>query len=604
LKNNNFILRNRRKNIFNFIIVVLLLISIKYFFIQVIDSGFYIDKSNKNRLNEIRLDAPRGFILDRNKKIIVSNRNTFSVEISPFHFNEKFNIKLFYDLILNAKKRSNIIINKFNLLDTLKKTKRYNPNSRINIINYIDFETKAKIQERKLDFPGLIFKQITSRYYPDTLRLSHILGYLRPITKKLYFQKIGYDLNDTYGVDGIESKYEQKLRGEKGLEYRLVNTFGFDYGIDRNQPNFNSIPGANIVLTIDYDLQLKIEGLLNGYKGSIICMNPKNGEVLAMASSPDYSLKEFIGPLKYETWDKWEKEKILMNRSTAGDYPPGSMYKLVSSLMFLEMNLFPTTDFVFCDGSYEIEDYSNPGIPKIQTCWKKEGHGEIDLHNAIKQSCNIYFYDMMLKYQDLHTNIIDTLYSFATDLGFGNKTNIDIYETAGRVPSSIWMNGKHSKKGWSRKGAMPNLSIGQGDNLVTPLQVINLINIIAMDGESFPPKLVKSSITRSKKINRIHNYTWDKIKTSMYSVVNDIGGTAYQLKNNNYIIRGKTGTAQTTSQSTSDKLISWFSGYVEKENNTMSLVVMIEDRNSDSKKISKIISKEIFEYYLEEYINE
>ena len=603
MKNNDFNLRNRRKKIFNFIIVILVLIFIKYFSIQVLNSDDYIRKSNENRFNKIDLDAPRGFILDRNKKIIVSNRNTFSVEISPLYFNENFNIKLFYDLILNAKKRSNIIINKSNLIDTVKKTKRYNSNNRINIINYIDFETKAKIEERKLDFPGLIFKQITSRYYPDTLRLSHILGYLRPITKELWDQKIGYAYNDTYGVDGIESKYEQKLRGKKGKEFRLVNTFGFDYGVDKTQNNIKAIPGEDIVLTIDYDLQLKIENLLNGYKGSIICMNPKNGEVLAMASAPDYSLKEFIGPLKHATWDKWENEKILMNRSTAGDYPPGSMYKLVSALMFLEMNLFSTEKFVFCDGSYEIEDFSNPGTPKIQTCWKKEGHGEIDLHNAIMQSCNVYFYDMMLKYQDLHTNIIDTLYNFATDLGFGNKTNINIYETAGRVPSSEWMNSKHSRKGWSRKGAMPNLSIGQGDNLVTPLQVINLINIIAMDGISFPPKLVKSSVTESKKINRIHNYTWNRIKESMYSVVNDAGGTAYQLKNNNHIIRGKTGTAQTTSQ-TSDKLISWFSGYVEKENNTMSLVVMIEDRNSDSKKISKIISKEIFEYYLAKDSNE
>ena len=169
------------------------------------------------------------------------------------------------------------------------------------------------------------------------------------------------------------------------------------------------------------------------HKGSIICMNPKNGDVLAMVSAPDYSLSQFIGPLKKEEWEKWKKEKRLINRATQGKYAPGSLYKLVSSIMFMDQQLISLEESVFCNGKFELEDQSNPNKPKIFRCWKEEGHGNVNLHDAIVQSCNVYFYDMIIKNQATNKYIINDLNKYAEKLGLNQKVGIEIFEKSGRL---------------------------------------------------------------------------------------------------------------------------------------------------------------------------
>ncbi len=597
MKNNFKDLSIRKKYFFNFILLIFSLIAIRFFYIQVIKNDFFIQKSGTISTRLVNTKPPRGFITDREGKVIVSNRSTFSTLIYPAYYTDSlFDYNLFYDIINKANKRSNFLVNKISFSDSLVKSKKrrdlkYKP---IRIINYIDFETKAKLMEYKIQFPGLAFKSNPARFYPNNLRLSHVLGYLRPIpAEKINID--GYDRNDSWGRQGIEGKFENILRGEKGMEYRLVDVKGIDYGVDFERENIDSKVGSDVQLTIDYDLQLKVEDLLKGHNGSIICMNPENGEVLAMASSPDYSLKEFIGPLKQELWDQWKKDNILLNRATMGKYEPGSLYKLVAFVMFMEERKVPIDTKVFCNGQYELEDQSNPGKPQIYRCWKEEGHGEVDLHDAVMKSCNVYFYDMILKYQEKDQYIIDVLNKYAEELGFNRKTGIEIVEKKGRIPDSNWMV-KNEGKRWPKRGSMPNLIIGQGANAITPLQAINLINLIAMDGESFQPKLILNnpSIPFNSSINQ---YVWVKLKEAMYSVVNHEDGTGISLKNNNFIIRGKTGTAQTTSSST-ENLISWFGGYIEYHDNLMSLLVMIEDTNSDTKSIAKVLSKEVINFQL------
>ena len=585
-------------------LLVFLLIVMRFFYIQVIKNDFFIQKSGKISTRLVNTKPPRGFITDRDGKVIVSNRSTFSTLIYPAYYTDSlFDYNLFYDIINKANKRSNFLVNKISFSDSLVKSKKrrdlkYKP---VRIINYIDFETKAKLMEYKIQFPGLAFKSNPARFYPNNLRLSHVLGYLRPIpAEKIDID--GYDRNDSWGRQGIEGKFENILRGKKGMEYRLVDVKGIDYGVDFERENIDSKVGSDVQLTIDYDLQLKIESLLKGYNGSIICMNPENGEVLAMASSPDYSLKEFIGPLKHEVWDQWKKDKRLLNRATAGQYEPGSLYKLVSFVMFMQERKIPIDTKVFCNGKYELEDQSNPGKPQIHRCWKKDGHGEVDLHDAIMKSCNIYFYDMILKYQEKDKYIIDVLHKYAEELGLNKKTGIEIFEQKGRIPDSDWMV-KNKGKRWPKRGSMPNLIIGQGDNSITPLQGINLINLIAMEGKAFKPKLILNnpSIPFNSSIKQ---YVWIKLKEAIYSVVNNKDGTAFNLKNDSFIIRGKTGTAQMTSNSSEENLISWFGGYAEGQDNLMSLLVMIEDTNSDTKGIAKSLSKDIFDFQLSRGQNE
>ena len=597
MKNNFRDITIRKENIFNFILLVFVLITFRYFYIQVIRGDFFKEESGDNSTRLIKTNPPRGFILDRDGRVIVSNRSTFSILMYPVHYNDSlFDHNLFFDIINKANKRSNFLIKEDYFIDSLKKSKKYRTKKYkpVRIVNYIDFETKARLMEYKIHFPGLSFKSNPARFYPNNLRLSHVLGYLRPIPSEKY-DIDGYDRNDSWGRQGIEGRFENILRGEKGMEFRLIDVKGIDYGRDTQQEIRNSKVGSDIQLTIDYELQLKIEDLLKNQNGSIICMNPENGEVLAMASSPDYSLKEFIGPLKQELWDQWKEDNRLLNRATMGKYEPGSLYKLVAFVMFMEERKIPIDTKVFCNGKYELEDQSNPGKPQIYRCWKKEGHGEVDLHDAIMKSCNVYFYDMILKYQEKDKYIINVLHKYAEELGFNEKTGIEIVEKKGRIPDSDWMVRNNGKR-WPKRGSMPNLIIGQGANAITPLQAINSINLIAMDGATFQPKLIldKPSVPFNSSIDQ---YVWVKLKEAMYSVVNDEGGTGISLKNNDFIIRGKTGTAQTTSSSI-ENLISWFGGYIEYDDNLMSLLVMVENTNSDTKSIAKTLSKELINFQL------
>ena len=593
----------KRKNLTNIILFIFFIIIVRYFYIQVITKAQFIKSASKNNFTKIESIPPRGIIYDRNGEVIVANKRSFSIKIYPNNYDEIFDIDLFYKIINSAEKRSKILIEKDNFLEIMERNqrssvRRYKP---ISVINFIDFKTKALLSEYKNDFPGLLFSSNPSRFYEESPRISHVLGYLRPVPKDSVDSQGYYGINDIIGISGIEKVYEKELRGKKGVEYHVVNTFGKDLGIDKNK-SIPYISGKDIYLTIDYNLQSFIENLMKDYKGAVICMNPINGEILAMVSAPDYSLSQFIGPLKQDIWEKWKKENRLVNRATQGRYAPGSLYKLVTSIMFMDQQFVPLDQKVFCDGKFELEDQSNPGKPKIFRCWNESGHGEVDLHDAIVQSCNVYFYDMILKYQENNKYIINDLHKYAKILGFDQKTGLQIPEKEGRIPDSKWMVINEGRD-WPKRGSMPNLSIGQGSNSITPIQAINLINYIAMRGEVYEPKLVLGSSSNVIKTN-ISKYVWDEIQEAMYDVVNTDKGTASMLKNNNAIIRGKTGTAQTISSSRSDHLLSWFGGYMESDNSLFSLVVLIEDTDSQTKSIAKVISKKVFDYILENKENE
>ena len=600
LKDNNII---KAKNLNNVVLLIFFIILSRYFFIQVLSKQQFINDASKNKYTAVKSIPPRGIIYDRNKNVIVSNRNTFSIKIYPNHYDESFNVSLFYKIINKAEKRSKLFINqnefkKLILSHKKNSVKKYKP---ITVINFIDFKTKALLSEHKNDFPGLIFSINPSRFYQDSPNLSHVLGYLRPVPQDSVYPHSYYSINDIIGIDGIEKAYEKKLRGIKGEKSHIINTYGKDLGVD-NKRSIPYVPGEDLFLSIDYDLQKFIENLLLEHVGSIICMNPSNGEILAMASAPDYSLSQFIGPLKYDTWQAWNKEKRLLNRSTAGTYHPGSLYKLVTSIMFLDKQMINKEEKIFCNGKFELEDQSNPDKPKVFRCWKEEGHGDVNLHDAIVQSCNVYFYDMILKNQDKNKYIINDLNNYAKKLGLNKKVGIEIFEKKGRIPDSDWMEINYGKR-WPKRGSMPNLSIGQGSNSITPLQAINLINIIALRGNFVKPTLLLDNFQNSSKID-ISKYVWDEIQDAMYDVINDKSGTAHYLKDNRAVIRGKTGTAQTVSSSTNEQLLSWFGGYMEFNSNLFSIVVLIENTNSETKSISKLLSKEIFNFILNKETNE
>lgn len=556
-------LGKRRKVLFSISFALIIGLASRFYSIQIINYDSYLNKSAKNSVRKIIKTAPRGIIYDRNLIPIVDNRPTYSLSLVPYDVTEEFNYSLF-EKITNLPE----LEIKSKIESAKKRFSKFKPFS---LKRHVDFKERSKIEENKLEFPGVNFSEFPARTYPNEARLTHVLGYLRTVTDEALRKadsELNYQYGDVFGFSGLERIYEKKLRGNDGVEFRLVDIYGIDHGKYVTDREYDIEMGKPLILSIDSRLQIKAESLLLDKKGSVICMNPENGEVLAFVSSPDYNLKSFIGPIPNKLWDEWNQnsEKPLMNRGIQGTYPPGSIIKLISAGYALDNNIIDENWSVLCDGAYSYGD-------RMFHCWNIAGHGHVDMMQSIKYSCNIFYYQLIQKigFQNW-SNIV-------SEFGFGKKTGIDIPgEKRGIVPNKKYMNDKYTSRGWG-KGSLLNFVIGQGDMLVTPQQVIQIMNLISTSGNSFEPHFIKG--VHSNPLNvTLKNSTWEFLKNATSIVVNDDDGTGKNAKSIFGKVAGKTGTAQNPHGEDH----SWFSGYITLPNNKiMSLAVIIENGGKGSK---------------------
>ena len=565
-----------------------------FFKLQVLDYNKYKKLAGDNSLRSIEIKAPRGIIYDRNKIPIVDNLPTYYLKIVPIDIidkntgkiHENFNFKLLNDIIGLDKESILLKVNKYN-----KGLEKFRP---FTIKKFIDFEKKSIIEEHILELPGIVFSEIPARAYVSNVNLSHALGYLRLVDrnrrKKLNHPDSlhKYSLGDVYGFSGLERSYEHLLRGRNGVEYRLVDNRGVDHGKFSQRDGIDVVNGPSLITSIDINLQLIAETLLKNKSGSIICMDPTNGEIIAFSSSPDYDLKPFVGPVPQKRWDEWNNNSNtpLLNRVISGTYPPGSVFKLVTSALLLNKKM--ENNQYQCDGDYELGS-------RIIKCWNPLGHGMLNLKNAIKHSCNVYFYKAIesIPYNDL----IEMAFKF----NFGNLVGIDLpNEKPGLVPTVEYMRRTYEYRDedgklvvdWARGGTKTLVSIGQGEVLVTPLQIINMINLIANNGYSFTPHLIKDKISSKKNIN-LPESLWSYLNHSMWKVINEEAGTGKNAYVKNAVVRGKTGTAQNPHGDDH----SWFSGYIINQNlKKMSVVIIIENGGRGSG-VASGIAKELFHHF-------
>ena len=555
-----------RKNIILLLYISLILvIFFRYFKLQILDFSKYQEKAGNNSLRRIELEAPRGIIYDLNHKPIVDNKFIYDLNIIPKDFNSNtFN----YDLI---DKIANIKRHVIDSIVSLNSTsiKKFKP---VLIGRNINIETKSKLEENKLDLKGLYFSNSQIRTYMMECNLSHVLGYLR---KK----------EDLIGFSGVEKYYQNKLEGINGIEYHKVDRFSIDQGIFDCDGNILPIQGDDLHLTIDSDLQSYSENLMDNNVGSVIVMDPESGEVLTMLSKPDYDLSSFAGEIPIKVWNEINNNnnKPFNNRAIQNYYPPGSIFKLVLSAIVLDKNLISINRTINCNGVYEFYD------TKFR-CWKEDGHGKTNLNKAIQQSCNIYFYNLIQMID------IDIWSSEVKKFGFGDITNIDLNEEKkGLVPDRSFMNNLYKGKGGWSTGHLLNLSIGQGEVMVTPIQIANLINIIQNEGYAISPHLNKNNNSK-KNVIKYDKKVWKIIKQSMYDAVNKDKGTAYKAKINKKgaKVYGKTGTAQICSNC--DILPhAWFAGFLELNQKKYSIVIIIENGGKGSN-IPSIMARKIFQY--------
>ena len=538
--------KKSRRQIFIFIYLGLsIVILYRYFFLQVVEHETFSEKAGNNSLRKIVLYPPRGIIYDRNNIPIVDNNPLYQMKIISKDMQENFN----YEILEQHTGLSKIFVDSI-----ISESKRI-PGGQFKpmlLKDYINNKTKSILEEYKLDLKGVYFSELPARIYTSDCDLTHVLGYLKKVDKD-FLSKDNYHINDIIGFNGVEKYYEEDLHGTYGVDYFLVDRFGIIQGKHNTDNDISPMQGEDLLLTIDSDIQNFIEDSFTAYKGSIIVMDPSNGEIISLMSNPDYDLDSFVGFLSKNEWNKLENDpnSALVNRAIQSNYPPGSIFKLVVSAIAIEQNIIDENWRVECNGEYHFHD-------TIFRCWKNTGHGKMNLNEAIKGSCNIFFYNLMQKIN------FDDWSNVSKQFGFGMKTGIDLpQENKGLVPTKNFMNKFYKDKGGWSKGHLLNLSIGQGEVSVTPIQVIQLINSIANNGTLYTPHLNAKHKFKRTNINYNKN-VWSTLKQAMYDAVNSDGGTAYNARIDKKIgaAYGKTGTAQVCSNCDIEPH-GWFAGFVE-----------------------------------------
>jgi len=569
--NRTVYIKLRKKIIFFTYVFFICLLLLRYSYLQIIQYDKFFKEGENNSLRSYILHAPRGLIFDRSDNYLVDNQYIYDVNIIPKDFDQE---NFDYALVKKALGINKKTINSIILPKQKQRVGQFKP---VLIKRQVDLNIKAILEENKLSLKGLYFSTFPARSYPSGSKLTHVLGYLRQD-------------KEIIGFSGLEKYYENILKGKDGAEYHLVNNVGIDQGKSEIAENYNPLQGDTLKLTIDQDLQFLCEKLIEGLRGAIIVMEPKSGEIYAMNSSPDYNLDSFIGPISEDDWSNLKSKNVFNNRTLQNSYPPGSIFKLMLGAIALEKQIIQKDWKVNCNGFYDFYDTRFH-------CWKEEGHGTLNLRQAIQQSCNIYFYNLMQKVD------FDLWYKEATKFGFGKITGIDLpNEKKGLVPNRKYMNETNKNSGGWSTGHLLNLSIGQGELLTTPLQIINLINIIANSGYSYSPHLNMNTASVKKDVF-YKNSVFKEIKLGMSDAVYKDGGTAYNTRilNDNVKIYGKTGTAQLCTNCDITPH-AWFAGFIELKNGkTFSICVLIENGGKGSEKPTKI-SKEIFEFIMSMYV--
>jgi penicillin-binding protein 2 len=438
----------------------------------------------------------------------------------------------------------------------------------------IDFKEVSLLEENRRELPGVGLWVEPRRIYPSVARASHVLGYIGEISvaELENLASAGYKKGDLIGKRGIEAEYDALLRGKEGVEYVEVDARGRRVRKLKSPKPIPPVPGDNLIISLDADIQALGEKLLRGKRGSAVMLDVRNGSVLALVSMPDYDLNEFSGVLTTKIWKKYFDNPThpMYNRAVQSSYPPGSTFKPVVALAGLDSKIITEHFSVTCRGflRYGRRNYY---------CWYKKGHGKLDLIHGIENSCNVYFYNLGIKVG------VDVWSDYARRLHFGEETGIDLpHENSGLVPTRAYLDKKFGKGKWSN-GLMLNMAIGQGDLLVTPLQMAQMAMIIANDGLGFRPHLLLGvEDVRSGKREwvhpdsfrvAIHPKYFDIVKEGMRLVVNGPTGTGHRAQLPNIVVAGKTGTTQNPH----GKDHAWFIGFAPFENPQVAIAVMVEN---------------------------
>ncbi len=519
--------------------VMVAMVLTNLYYLQVSRFEDYQTRSNGNRIKILPVPPNRGLIYDRNGVLLAENRPVFSLEIIP---EQTQNLQQTLEQL-----RLLLSLDEDDISDFHKDRKRIRRFKPVTLINRLNSEEVALFSASQHNYPGVSIEARLARYYPFKSALSHVLGYVAKINKK-DLQKLveaGFEANyaATYdiGKRGIEKYHEELLHGKVGFEEVEVNNKG---RIIRTLKFSPPTPGQDIVLNIDAELQLEAEKAFAGEKGSVVAIDPRDGGVLALYSSPSYDPNLFVHGISTKNYKKLlTSQRPLFNRATQGQYPPASTVKPLLALIGLEENVITPQSRIYDQGKYQLKN-----VERVWRDHKPEGHGWVDVTKSIEVSCDIFFYDMAYKLGI--DRISEGMYKF----GFGDYTGIDLHEEAdGIMPSRGIVKALYNRPWYI--GDTINVGIGQSYWTATPVQLTQSIIILLNKGKRIIPQIIRGNrfqqdtllepIKERRPITMKDEYNWDIVLDAMYGTVNRLQGTARKaFIGSHYTGGGKTGTAQ------------------------------------------------------------
>jgi len=548
----------------------LLVVVCQLWYLQVLEGGRFQEASEKNRIRVRPIAAPRGILFDRNGLPLVDNRPAFTLSLIPRELDRD---PVQRDVTL-GRLASLLQIPFAELQDAVA---RVSPDSilPVRVRRGLSIDEVARVEEWKLELPGVIVEVEPQRAYPTSRFAAHLLGYVREASDDQLKQG-RYRRGDMVGQTGLERLLDEFLRGKDGGERIEVDAMG-----------------RQVVTTIDRRVQEAAERAMEGKAGAVVVMDPRNGDVLAMVSTPAFEIDRFTGSIDRNAWLRvmQDPNHPLLNRTIQSQYPPGSVFKMVVTAAGLQEGTLVPSDRVNCTGEFHLGNWTFKD-------WKKEGHGSVDLMRGIRDSCDIFFYNAGLKVG------APAIAKYATAFGFSTLTGIELGgEKPGLIPQP-----RFSRRGrpasW-HAGETVNMSIGQGAVLVTPMQVARFMSAIANGGVLWKPRLVQR-IERPEKgvvwgdagsVNghvELSPMVWAFLRQALWAVVND-GGTGAAARIAGLDIAGKTGTAQTIANSKSSKGQdhAWFAAFAPVKDPEVVVVVLVE-RGGHGGEAAAPIARQIF----------
>lgn len=575
-----------------------LLLFVYLWYLQVIKGSDLRQLSENNRIRIREMVADRGMLFDRKERILAHNRPSFEVFLVPEDIRSNLEVLDKVGEILQLSQEE--------IGEKIKGLKRRPAFRPIKIKSDIDWDRLALLESNRIHLPGLLVDVRPTRAYDYGPLASHLIGYIGEVDENELKQAGGraYRMGSMIGKYGVEYEWEARLKGVDGGRQIEVDALGREIKPLRSVDSF---PGNNVFLTIDLDLQKVAEEAYREKNGALIAMNLQTGRILAMVSKPSFDPSIFAGSVTPEEWRALIEHPFhpLQNKGIQGQYPPGSVFKIVTAIAGLETGAITPHTQMTCTGvfSHGNRDFR---------CWKEGGHGTLNLHRALVESCDTYFYQVGLKVG------VDAIAHYAGELGLGRKTGIALpHEKAGIVPSTPWKKRRFGVSWYS--GETLSVAVGQGYLNTTPLQLLVLLSAVANGGRLFLPQVVerveniygekmKEYLPEETGKANISENTLRVIQEALMGAVNEPRGTGWASALKQVKVAGKTGTAQVVRMASDFKKgdmnrmalkfrdHAWFVAYAPFEDPEIAVVILVEHGGYGGTAAAPI-AKKVFEKY-------